>query len=131
MKNLFFSLLFATQCFSEMIMILFYIKVNVLQRKLSISSVKYYFPNFKGNTLNPEAVKVYIRTRFVSLGKILKTAIQVCFTDMRDDTSLGISAFTALERSMKLKEGWIQSPTQLSLRLPMAQRSIAFCVVMF
>lgn len=86
-------------------MILFFNRIDSLQRKLATRPIKNYFPDFDGDILSLEAVKAYIATRFVSLDDRPEKTIQICFNDMTDDTSLGKSAFAALERSMKLKEG--------------------------
>ena len=88
-------------------MVLLFTKVDLLQRKLAISSFDKYFVDFSGDTLSLEAVKAYFATRFVSLNRQPNKIIQVCFTDMTDDESLGKSAFAALETCMRLKEGWI------------------------
>lgn len=85
-------------------MILFFNKVDSLQRKLATSPIDGYL-NFEGNGLSLEAVKAYIAKRFVSLDRRPKKNIQVYFTDMTDDKSLGRLAFAALERCMKLKAG--------------------------
>ena len=87
-------------------MVLFFIKVHSLQRKLAISPIRKYFPDFKGDTLCFEAVKSYFMTRFVSLSQRVENVVQVHFTaDLIDDTSFGKAAFAALEKCMKLKEG--------------------------
>lgn len=86
-------------------MVLLFTKVHSLQRKLAISPIRDYFPDFEGDPLSFEAAKAYILTRFVSLSHRVENAIQVHFTDMTDDTSLGKAGFAALNKVMKLKEG--------------------------
>ncbi len=89
--------------FLKTTMILFFNRVDLLQRKLAISPIDKYFPDFSDDTLSLEAVKAYIATKFVSLIERPEINIQVCFADMTDAESLGKSAFGALERCGKLK----------------------------
>lgn len=92
-------------------MVLFFNKVDLLGPKLANSPIDKYFPNFKGDTLDVEAVKAYIAARFVDLSKRPKENIQVYFTEMADNTSLGKTAFAAIEACMKLEEGRISGST--------------------
>lgn len=85
--------------------VLLFTKVDSLQRKLETSAIRDYFPDFHGDTLSFEAAKAYFVMRFVSLNQRPENEIEVRFTDMADDTSLGKAAFAALETCMKLEGG--------------------------
>lgn len=102
-----FDTICSLQCFKNTSIILCFTKVDLLQRKLAVSPFRDHFPDFNGDALSFEAVKAYIVTRFLSASQGVKEDIQVCFTDMADDTCLGKSAFAALEMCIKIKEGWI------------------------
>lgn len=95
------------QCLLETSIILFFTKVDSLERKLAISPFDRYFVDFKGDASNVEAVKAYIMARFVSLEKRLQNNLHVYFAEMTDDESSGRLAFAALETCAKLREGWI------------------------
>lgn len=84
-------------------MILFFNRVDSLQRKLATSPFAKYFPDFDDDPMSLKAVKAYIAMRFWSLHE-RPEYVQVCFTDMVNDTSLGKAAFAALQRSLKLRE---------------------------
>lgn len=86
-------------------MILLFTHIHSLQRKLATSPIRNHFPDFEGDPLSFEAAKAYIMTRFVNLNQKVENTIQVHFTDMTDDTSLGKAAFAALQKCMELKEG--------------------------
>lgn len=84
-------------------MIVFFNRVDSLQHKLATSPFGEYFPDFDDDPMNFKAVKAYIAMRFWRLHE-RPEYVQVCFADMVYDTSLGKSAFAALERSLKLEK---------------------------
>lgn len=90
------------------ILLLFFNKVDLLQRKLATRSFNDYFADFDGDRLNLEDVKTYIANKFMRLNDHKpKNMTHVCFTNMtEDDKSLGKAAFTALQTCVKIKESY-------------------------
>jgi hypothetical protein len=99
--------LFETICsfptFNNTFIILFFNKVDSLRRKIARIPFDCYHSDFDADPLSLEAVKAYFTRKFLSLNRSEKN-VKVCFADMVDDTSLGESAFAALEECMKLRK---------------------------
>ena len=102
-----FETICCLRCFINTSIIFCFTEVDLFRRKLAISPFRNHFPDFNGDALSFRAVKAYIVTGFLSASQRLKEDIQVCFTDMADDASLGKSAFAALETCIRVKDGWI------------------------
>lgn len=86
-------------------LILFFNRVDLLQRKLATSPFNEYFVDFAGDPLSLKAVTEFIVGRFASLVRRSERIITMCFADVRDDdTSMGNVAFAALRCCLKLDE---------------------------
>lgn len=108
--------------FAKTSIILFFTKIELLQRKLAVSPFNEYFVGFDGDPLNLEDVKSYLATKFLSIYKGPRNNIQVCFATMTCEKSLGKTAFTALEKCMELRESInIEPPTDLKTPCGTAQ----------
>lgn len=82
--------------FAKTSMILFFTKIELLQRKLAANPFKEYFVGFDGDPLSVEDVKSYLATKFLNIYKGPKNNIQVYFATMTCEKSLGKTAFAAL-----------------------------------
>jgi guanine nucleotide-binding protein subunit alpha len=98
-----FEMICSLTIFKNTFIILFFNKVDLLRRKLARIPFDCYHSDFDADPLSLEAVKAYFTRKFLSLNRSEKN-VKVCFADMVDDTSLGESAFAALEECMKLRK---------------------------
>ena len=71
--------------------VLFLHKMDKLERKLAISPMKKYFPDYNGDPTNLEEVKTYFRDRFLDCFSAYKQKVTVHFTSISD-----MASFTAL-----------------------------------
>lgn len=91
--------------FLDTSVVLFFTKIDCLEDKLATSPVNNYFSDFSGDPTYLEDVKDYFEMRFLSLNQNPKNKIDVYFTTLTSDTSLGWTAFTAIEKNAYLREG--------------------------
>lgn len=84
--------------------VLFFTKIDILKDKVATSPFNHYFLDFSGDPTNLESVKSYIEMRFLSLDKNPDRKIDVHFTSLDPDTSLGETAFATIEKHLHLQE---------------------------
>jgi hypothetical protein len=78
--------------------VLFFNKMDKLNRKLARSPLKKYFPDYKGDPTNLEQVKKYFRDRFLGVMRKPKPGeVTVRFTSILDSTSLSALAIASID----------------------------------
>ena len=81
--------------------ILFFTKIDLLQRKLAAGPINTHFTDFDGDLTSLEDVKAHIAMRFLNLNERLEKKIEVYFDDIVSNPSSGELAFAAIEKCIK------------------------------
>ena len=84
--------------------ILLFTKIDLLPRKLAISPINEYFPDFDGDPTSLEDVKAYIAMQFLTLNRQSEKKIEVYFDDIVSNSSSGKSAFAVIEKCINNRE---------------------------
>lgn len=99
-----FESIYNARWFVNTSIVLFFTKIDILKEKVATSPFNHYFPDFSGDPTNLESVKSYIEMRFLSVDEKPDRKIDVHFTSLDPDTSLGETAFATIEKHLHLQE---------------------------